>query len=105
MPDDDDMVYEAKLMCALNLKNNSYFTPFGNASVSTKAAGRQYSVDLAKLIAHGVEEGSTVATLPSNQQIIAWARTKLPGMQTQKYDPPSQLAVTAIGAARGKEGE
>jgi hypothetical protein len=36
MPDDDDMVYEPGLMCALCFKNNSSYTPYGSGSVSTK---------------------------------------------------------------------
>jgi hypothetical protein len=77
MPVDDDMVYEPTLMCALGLKNNSYYTPFGNGSISTKAAGKHHDVDFQKLISHGVEQGSTIAKLPSNEQIIAWGRAKL----------------------------
>jgi len=59
--------------CALNLANNSYYTPWANASLNKKNS----EVPLAKLQAEGVEVGSTDNALPSNEQIVAWARTKL----------------------------
>lgn len=59
--------------CMLDLSNNRYYTPYGNASVSCNGA----EVPLADLQAGGVELGSTVDVLPSNEQIIAWGKAIL----------------------------
>ena len=56
--------------CALNLARNKYYTPYGNATVNK-------DVPFAKLQSGGVERGSSVASLPSNDAIIAWGREKL----------------------------
>jgi hypothetical protein len=57
--------------CPLDLSDNRYFTPFGNYSVG------KGSTVLSKLQSGGVEVGSTVTTLPSNDQIITWGREVL----------------------------
>lgn len=60
-------------MCVTNLSNNQYYTPYGNASIQ---CGDGY-VPLADLQKGGIELGSFVKTLPSNDQVVAWGRQVL----------------------------
>jgi hypothetical protein len=57
--------------CSVNLARNKYFTPFGNASIGDTGPTLQ------QLQQGGVEVGSSVGMLPSNAQIVEWAKEKL----------------------------
>ena len=58
------------------LKNNSYYTPNGNASLPCGI-----SVAAAAASGTGVEEGSSAHRLPTDDQLVAMARLVL-GMKT-----------------------
>lgn len=58
--------------CMCNMANNDYYTPFANATLSCDDM-----VLLEDLQAGGVEMGSTNSPLPSNDDILSWARDVL----------------------------
>jgi hypothetical protein len=58
--------------CMPDMARNSYYTPFGNATL--KCGG---GASIAQLQAGGVEAGSTSDKLPTNAQIIGWGREKM----------------------------
>jgi hypothetical protein len=58
--------------CMIDVSDNAYFTPFGNASMKCSQV-----TSFAKLQSAGIERGSSVSTLPSNEQIVNWGREKL----------------------------
>ena len=59
--------------CMCHVSHNEYYSPFGNASMKCDGG----NVPLVSLQAAGIEAGSTVDLLPSNDQIVAWAREAL----------------------------
>merc|ERR1711988_110075 len=58
-----------------DLHDNQYFTPDGNASAK---CGDTDSITIVEMQAGGslVERGSTMSKLPSDEQLIKWARQK-----------------------------
>ena len=60
--------------CMCHVSANSYYSPFGNASMKCDGDA---DVPLGSLQEAGIEAGSTVGLLPSNAQIVQWAREAL----------------------------
>merc|ERR1712087_57432 len=64
---------------ALVMRNNSYFSVFGNTTwqmADGKGDKSLYDLDRIQTVL-GFEEGSSVDVIPSNQQIVAWAKDVL----------------------------
>ena len=77
----DDALHIGGLNCKHPMKsadiidvlfNNSYYTPHGNASANN-------CITVAQMSARGstVEQGSTMSKLPTDEELISWARAKL----------------------------
>lgn len=58
----------------VNFHDNKYFSPNGNATLN--CGGKALSIPEVQK-KHGIEIGSTFAALPTDQEIIAWAKDRL----------------------------
>lgn len=58
------------------MHDNKYFTTFGNATL--RCGGGSYAIGDPALLEKGMEVGSTSGVLPTDEELVAWAKARLP---------------------------